>query len=356
MERKRILFGVGARPNIMKLAPIYHEFKKNTSHELYLMHTGQHYDFEMSKIFFEDLDLPEPDFYLNVKRKDSIKQIADIIEETENIVLKIKPHMVFVFGDVNSTLAIAIGAKKLKVLLSHVEAGLRSFDKTMPEEINRIVVDTISDIHFATEKDAVLNLKREGHSEDSIFLVGNTMIDSLIYIMRKIPNNEKRAKNYILLTLHRPHNVDNKENLSNILSAVNEARDGMEVIFPVHPRTRKNIEKFGLKDELKEFTVLPPVGYRDFIKLMKNAKLVITDSGGIQEETTYLGVPCITVRDNTERPITIEIGTNTLAGTDKNKILKTIQYVLKNDKKGKIPPLWDGKAAERIRKITEKLL
>ncbi len=355
MNIKKILFAVGTRPNIMKLAPIYHEFKENTSYRLYVMHTGQHYDFEMSKVFFQDLDLPEPDFYLDIKRSGPVQQIAEIMKKTEELAERIEPDIVFVFGDVNSTMAISVAVKKLKITLAHVEAGLRSFDRNMPEEINRIIVDTISDIHFVTEKSGVENLKKEGHSENSIFLVGNTMIDSLVYVLRKIKGSPSHEP-YILLTLHRPKNVDIKENLENILSAVKEAKQNMRVIFPIHPRTKKNIEKFGLKELLKEFEIIPPLGYREFVRLMKNAKLVITDSGGIQEETTYLRIPCITVRDNTERPITVEIGTNTLAGTKREGIIKAIKHVLKHGKKGKIPPLWDGKTAERIRKITEEFL
>ena len=355
MIKKKILFAVGARPNIMKLAPLYHEFKKSTSFELFVMHTGQHYDFEMSRVFFEDLDLPEPDFYLRVHEEEPIKQIAYIMQKAEDVALKVKPHLVFVFGDVNSTMAVAIGIKKLKIMLAHVEAGLRSFDRDMPEEINRIIVDTVSDIHFVTEKDAVLNLKREGHLDNTIFFVGNTMIDALLYINKKIPQDEKK-EDYVLLTLHRPQNVDNRERLMNILSAVEEATGGIKIIFPIHPRTRKNIERFGVWDMLRAFHIIPPQGYREFIRLMKSAKMVITDSGGIQEETTFLGIPCVTVRDNTERPITVEIGTNTLAGTDRDKIINTIRFVLEHPKEGRVPPLWDGKAAERIRRITEGLL
>ncbi len=355
MSNKKILFAVGTRPNIMKLAPLYREFKKHTSFELYVMHTGQHYDFEMSKVFFEDLDLPDPDFYLGINKSSSIHQIAEIMKKTEEVAMNLRPDMTFVFGDVNSTMAISVAVKKIKIKLAHVEAGLRSFDRSMPEETNRIIVDTISDIHFVTEKSGIENLKREGHAENSIFLVGNTMIDSLVYVLKKIhPVNDTEP--YILLTLHRPHNVDIKENLLNILSAIKEARGNLRVIFPAHPRTKKNIEKFGLSDFLNDFEIIPPMGYRAFVKLMKNAKLVITDSGGIQEETTYLGIPCITVRDNTERPITVEMGTNTLAGTSKDSIIRTIQKVLKYGKKGKIPPLWDGKTAMRIRKITEEIL
>lgn len=354
LTTKKLLFVVGTRPNIMKLAPVYHQFNKHTSYKLYVMHTGQHYDFKMSKVFFHDLDLPEPDIYLDIEKSSPVQQIAEIMKKSEIIFNKVKPHIVFVFGDVNSTMASSIAAKKLKITLAHVEAGLRSFDSKMPEEINRIIVDTISDIHFITEESGVNNLKREGHSEKSMFLVGNTMIDSLVFILNRLNNNFRKKTPYIVLTLHRPQNVDNKENLINILSAIKEAKGNTKVIFPIHPRTLKNIKNFGILEEISEYIeIVPPMSYKDFIRLIKNAKLVITDSGGIQEETTFLGVPCITVRNNTERPITTELGTNVLAGTKKEVIIRAMTQLMKHGKKGKIPLLWDGRAAERIRKIIE---
>ncbi len=353
--KRKLLLGVGTRPNFIKMAPLYRAFSDDNRFSLRVLHTGQHYDFEMSESFFRDLNLPEPDFYLGVKEKSPVRQVAEIMKGTEKILEKEQPDLVFVFGDVNSTLAIALAASKLKLKIAHVEAGLRSFDRKMPEENNRIVVDALSDMHFITEKSGLENLVKEGYSEKSLYFVGNTMIDSLVRIL---PHTEKPEykEPYIILTLHRPQNVDNKEKLEEILKAIRDATEGFKVIFPVHPRTLNNIKSFGLLDLLESFSVTEPLTYSKFISLMRYARLVITDSGGAQEETTFLKVPCVTVRENTERPITIEMGTNVLAGTDYDGIRKAILKMLNEGKEGKIPPLWDGKASIRIKKIVEDVL
>lgn len=341
----------------MKMAPIYRELTKIERFKTLILHTGQHYDYDMSRVFFEDLDVPDPDFYLDVRGGTQSAQTSLIMKRSEEVLMQVLPDLVVVFGDVNSTLGVSIVAKKLKLTLAHVESGLRSFDRTMPEEINRIVTDTISDILFTTEKDANDNLIREGHTSDQIFFVGNTMIDSLIYILEK---NRKRENppihsNYAVLTLHRPSNVDNKEKLRSIMEAVLTGTDGLEIIFPIHPRTYSNMEKFGLSALMQRIKTIPPQSYKNFIDLIKDAAIVITDSGGIQEETTFLGAKCVTVRENTERPITIKIGTNTLAGTDRGGIVNSIKQALLAKKQHAIPPLWDGKASVRIRQIIENL-
>lgn len=355
MRKKKLFFGVGARPNFIKMAPLFKIFAEDTRFILRILHTGQHYDFEMSESFFRDLKLPKPDFYLGVKEKSQVEQVARILKGAEKVLMKEQPDLVFVFGDVNSTLGIALAARKLNLRIAHIEAGLRSFDRRMPEENNRIVVDAISDMHFITEESGKENLKREGYSEDTLFMVGNTMIDSLVQIL-PYTRRKNHKEPYILLTLHRPQNVDNKNKLEEILRAIKDATEGIKVVFPVHPRTLKNINTFGLLHLVHGFEITKPLGYREFISLMRYARLVITDSGGAQEETTFLRVPCVTVRENTERPVTIKIGTNTLAGTSYESVRNTILKILKEGKDGKIPPLWDGKASFRIKKIVEEIL
>lgn len=366
----KIISVVGARPNFMKIAPIHRAFQnliqKNNSLNLKHMicHTGQHYDENMSKIFFNDLELPEPDFYLGVGSSSHAKQTAYIMIEFEKILLNEKPDLIIVVGDVNSTLACSLTAVKLGIKVAHVEAGLRSFDRSMPEEINRILTDSISDYLFVTEKSGLVNLKREGISDEKVFFVGNCMIDSLISYLPKLPELSDLSynllpKNYVLVTLHRPSNVDNPERLSELIDFINKISKYKKVIFPVHPRTRKAIENNSLPiNDNSSIYLIDPLGYLEFVTLMKHALFVVTDSGGIQEETTYLGIPCITLRTTTERPITVDVGTNYLIGEDLEYAFNIYEEIFNGEKKiGKIPELWDGRAAERIVKIlVEKFL
>jgi UDP-N-acetylglucosamine 2-epimerase (non-hydrolysing) len=352
---------VGARPNFMKAAPLIREFRKRSTMEPLLVHTGQHYDANMSKVFFEDLELPEPDTYLGVGSGTHAEQTGKIMIAFEGIVRDEKPDLVIVVGDVNSTLACSIVASKLLVPVAHVEAGLRSFDLEMPEEINRMVTDILSRFCFTTSPEAEANLKREGVSEDRIFFVGNIMIDSLLFYLDKAKASRilddlgLQEGRYALVTLHRPSNVDVPEIFKGIMDALEEISKSLKVVFPVHPRTRKMIESYGDTYNSPGLKLIDPIGYLDFVRAMKSARIVITDSGGIQEETTVLGVPCLTVRNNTERPITIEIGTNVLVGTSKERILAEAGRVLseKGADRG-IPPLWDGRTAGRIADVLEK--
>ncbi len=357
----KIINVVGARPNFMKIAPIQRVMSAYKNIETRLVHTGQHYDERMSKLFFEDLQLPKPDVYLNVGSGSHAVQTAKVMMEFEQVLLAEKPDLVVVVGDVNSTAACSIVAAKLGVKVAHVEAGLRSFDRTMPEEINRILTDAISDFLFVTEQSGLMHLKNEGINDSKVHFVGNVMIDSLVYFLEKARQSKIMSdlkldpKNFALVTLHRPSNVDNKDHFLNLLHAFEVIEKDINIIFPIHPRSRKMIESFGLQDKIdrmKNLMLLEPLGYLDFMNLMQNARLVLTDSGGIQEETTYLGTPCITLRENTERPVTIEVGTNVMVGNDKNRIIEEAQKVISgNGKHGRIPDLWDGKAAERIVKI-----
>lgn len=352
---------VGARPNFMKIAPIIDEMRKHTEIAASLVHTGQHYDEKMSKLFFQDLGLPKPDVYLGVGSGGHGEQTGKIMIEFEKIIATNKPDLVVVVGDVNSTIACGLVAVKMSVKLVHVEAGLRSFDRTMPEEINRILTDQISDYLFLTERDAKENLLREGVAEEKIHFVGNVMIDSLMKHREHAERSpilgdlKLEAGRYGLITLHRPSNVDAKENLDNILQALFQIQRDLPLVFPVHPRTRKQMKLFGFDEKLAQapnLMLTDPLGYLDFLKLMAHARLVITDSGGIQEETTVLGVPCITVRENTERPITVTEGTNVLIGMSRPRILEESYKILAgNGKQGRKPELWDGRAAERIVKI-----
>jgi UDP-N-acetylglucosamine 2-epimerase (non-hydrolysing) len=354
---KKVISVVGARPNFMKIAPIHFGFlkyKDNIHHMI--CHTGQHYDEKMSKVFFEDLGLPAPDFYLGIGSGSHAVQTAGIMVAFEKILLEEKPDMVIVAGDVNSTIACSLVAKKMYIPIAHVEAGLRSFDRQMPEEINRILTDAISDMLFVTEDSGLQNLHKEGVADSKIFFTGNVMIDSLVNNQSLIDASDclqqlqLERSGYIVATIHRPSNVDTPESLSRIIDLLNKYAQGRKILFPVHPRTRSNIKNFGLEKNVSpELLLMDPIGYIDFLCLVKNARMVITDSGGIQEESTYLGIPCVTLRDNTERPVTVTIGTNYLAGTDMTKADKIIAGILGgNMKKGGIPELWDGKAAERI--------
>ncbi len=361
----KIISVVGARPNFMKIAALnraFNEFRIENS-ELrinhLICHTGQHYDDKMSKVFFDELELPKPDFYLGVGSGSHAEQTARVIVEFEKVLLLEKPDLVIVVGDVNSTIACALTAVKLRIKVAHVEAGLRSNDRTMPEEINRILTDSISDYLFVTEKSGLENLQREGISKEKVFFIGNVMIDSLINFLPKIDkssaitDNNLTQNDYCLITLHRPSNVDSKESLHELIDLIQEVSNKKKVIFPIHPRTKKNLENYDLLEFLNHNTIITePLGYINFIALLKNSNFVLTDSGGIQEESTYLGIPCVTLRTTTERPVTVEIGTNYLVGENINSARKYIAEIMAgNSKKGKIPELWDGHAAERIVKI-----
>jgi len=382
MRKKKIFIVTGARPNFMKAAPLIKEFKKNSNFDQVLVHTGQHYDKQMSEYFFDDLGLPEPDIYLGVGSGTHGVQTGNIMIEFEKVCFSEKPDLILVVGDVNSTVACAIVAAKLFIPVGHIEAGLRSFDRTMPEEINRILTDQISDYLFTTCRDADRNLIEEGICAEKIHFVGNVMIDTLLSnieksnksnILEKLKLKEKNIiRKYALLTLHRPSNVDNEEVLRDILKALKRISRELPVIFPAHPRTLKQIRKFKLEEimsycenishcelnfPVQDILALPPIGYHDFQCLMSHAKIVLTDSGGIQEETTILQVPCLTIRNNTERPVTITEGTNIIVGNDADRIINTALRVLKDGvKRKKIPEYWDGKAAERIVEILRSRL
>lgn len=358
---KKVHLIVGARPNFMKMAPLYKEFAKfKDEFEVKLIHTGQHYDERMSKFFFDDLQMPKPDEYLEVGSGSHGKQTAKIMERYEEILLKDRPDLVIVAGDVNSTSACAIDAVKLHIPVAHLEAGLRSFARSMPEEINRILTDAISDYLLTPSVDGDENLLAEGVNKDKIFFVGNIMIDSLIQFQQKAKRSDILQKidvsePYALITLHRPSNVDNKTGLLTILNAFEKISQSIKLIFPIHPRTTKQINAFGLEAKVKKMSnllLIPPIGYYDFLKLQMDAKFILTDSGGIQEESTYFGVPCLTLRPNTERPITITEGTNTLVKLETEDIINEAEKILSGSiKKGTIPKYWDGRTAERIVKI-----
>lgn len=352
---------VGARPNFMKIAPIIDEMKKHEQIEATLVHTGQHYDEKMSKFFFDDLGLPVPDVYLGVGSGGHGEQTGKVMIEFEKIMRGNKPDVVLVVGDVNSTIACSLVAVKMGIKVAHVEAGLRSYDRGMPEEINRVLTDQISDYLFLTERSAFVNLEREGIAAEKIHFVGNVMIDSLMKHREAAEQSnvlqdlKLESGKYGLITLHRPSNVDVKANLESILYALFQVQRDLPLVFPVHPRTRKQIELFGLQEQVSQAPNLiwsDPLGYLDFLKLMAHSQLVITDSGGIQEETTVLGVPCITVRENTERPVTVTEGTNLVIGMSPQRIIEESFRILEgNGKKGGVPEFWDGKAAERIVRI-----
>jgi UDP-N-acetylglucosamine 2-epimerase (non-hydrolysing) len=355
---KKIFLIAGARPNFMKIAPLYLVGKAFSEIRCQVVHTGQHYDYAMSQAFFEDLELPEPDFFLEAGSGSHAEQTARIMVAFEQVCEREKPDMVMVVGDVNSTLACSIVAKKLQIRVAHVEAGLRSFDLSMPEEINRMVTDAITDLFFVTEQSGVANLLREGKPEGHIHFVGHVMIDNLLYQLKQVENGsgsrfathglKQENPQYLFLTLHRPANVDEKEHLAEIASALNEIAETMRILFPVHPRTRKMLEIHRVRLS-PNIIQLPPLGFKESLYLWKDALLVMTDSGGLQEETTALGVPCVTLRDNTERPITIELGTNVLGGTRRESILNACRERLETrGSRFSVPPLWDGRASERI--------
>lgn len=349
-----ILHVVGARPNFMKAAPVYAALAARNGVRQTLVHSGQHYDFNMSDVFFEQLGLPAPDINLQVGSGSHAQQTGQIISRFEGVILEQKPDMVVVYGDVNSTVAAALVCAKLLVPVAHVEAGLRSFDHSMPEEINRLLTDQISSLLFTPSADGNENLAREGVAADKVHLVGNVMIDTLV---RMLPQTAGRIPSdlpsrYVLVTLHRPSNVDQTDWLSNMLQQLSEISDELPVWFPVHPRTRERLRQVGFNGQNRMLRLMDPLPYLDFLALQTRATAVITDSGGIQEETTYLGVPCLTVRENTERPVTTTMGTNTLVGRNIPRVRDEVQKILRGEtKKGTVPPLWDGHAAERIASI-----
>jgi UDP-N-acetylglucosamine 2-epimerase (non-hydrolysing) len=356
--RKRIALVVGARPNFMKAAPLLTEIQKYEGlFEPILIHTGQHYDRKLSELFFEQLGLPEPDIYLGVGSDSHARQTAKIMIELEKVFLEIKPQLVVVFGDINSTMAAAIVAAKLGIKLAHIEAGLRSFDNTMPEEINRIVTDRLSDYLFVTEPSGMRNLLNEGVPERKIFFTGNIMIDSLVSNLNRARSSKIlgelaiEPKSYATITLHRPSNVDDSSTLKGLLGVLKTVGEKMPVVFPCHPRTRKRIEEFGLNENVPNgnVRVIEPLGYLDFLKLQADSKIVLTDSGGVQEETTFLKIPCVTLRENTERPVTVEVGSNMLCGSDPEKIVNAAFAIINgNEKVYAIPELWDGQTSGRI--------
>src|SRR6202167_3630226 len=333
----------------MKVAPVLNALRAHRHVTQTLVHTGQHYDANMSDVFFEQLGIPAPDVNLAVGSGSHARQTAEIMMRFEPVVLEAKPDIVLVYGDVNSTVAAALVCSKLLIRVAHVEAGLRSFDRTMPEEVNRIVTDRLADLLFTPSEDGDINLQREGVPADRIFRVGNVMIDSLVRLLpvaMQCPRNGLPER-YALVTLHRPSNVDDSASLRSILKSLLEVNEQLEVVFPVHPRTRQRIEQFGIN--IDKLHLLDPLPYIEFLSLQNGAAVVITDSGGLQEETTYLAVPCLTLRGNTERPVTVSMGTNVLVGQDLQLLNSELAKILGGKAKiGSIPPLWDGHAGERI--------
>ncbi len=357
MPRKKIINVVGARPNFMKIGPIHRVMAESRSLKPFLVHTGQHYDEKMSDIFFRQLEMPQPDVYLGVGSGSHAAQTARVMEAFDKVLTDENPDMVVVVGDVNSTLACSLVSVKRHISVAHVEAGLRSLDRRMPEEINRIVTDSISDLLFVTEQSGIDNLEAEGVSKDKVFFVGNVMIDALVHFLPKAEATGITAKlgvagtPYTLMTMHRPSNVDNEPSLRSLVTLIEQVAAESPVIFPVHPRTGSRLDEFGLREQLDRvegLQLVEPLGYLEFLGLMKGAAVVITDSGGIQEETTYLGVPCLTLRDNTERPVTIELGTNELLPLNPAVVLDRFRAVRNGRAAGSTPPLWDGRAANRI--------
>ncbi len=351
-ERAPILLVAGARPNFVKVAPLYRALERRCGRRVSIIHTGQHYDEAMSGAFFRDLDVPPPAVNLEVGPGSHAEQTAKIMTRFEPIALEQAPTWVVVFGDVNSTVACALVAAKLGIHVAHVEAGLRSRDWTMPEEINRVVTDRLSSRLYAPSRDACDNLAREGIPADRVALVGNIMVDTLFEQLPTIDQAATlssvgvEAQRYVLVTLHRPSNVDDPERFGRICEVLRETSKSEVVLFPAHPRTALSIDRFGLRAMLQDTRLLPPLGYRDFLALMKGARVVVTDSGGIQEETTALGVPCLTLRPNTERPITVSEGTNQLVEPDLDNFMRALHAA--NGKRHRIPELWDGRTAERI--------
>ncbi len=355
---KTVYLVAGARPNFMKIAPIVRALKANGRLAYRIIHTGQHYDRDMSEVFFEELGIPAPDFHLECGGGSHAEQTAKIMLAFEKVCLEQRPDCVLVVGDVNSTMACSIVAKKMHIPVAHVEAGLRSRDMNMPEEINRLVTDSITDWFFATEPAGVANLLAEGHDSGRVFFVGHVMVDNLFYQKDKLARTDRgnmeseahkaRLGSYGAVTMHRPSNVDNRDTLRAIAGALRDIAEHIPLVFPVHPRTRGNMDRFGI-DLGPNVLLTGPLSYMEFLNLWQDARLVLTDSGGLQEETTALGIPCLTMRENTERPVTIDQGTNVLVGTDPRCITEQAHKVLSGQgKTGRRPELWDGKAAERI--------
>lgn len=363
-DRPKLICVAGARPNFMKVAPVIAALKERDRFDVVLVHTGQHYDPDLNDRFFDDLGIPQPDYRLEVGSGSHAVQTGTVMIRFEPVLDEVKPAAVIVVGDVNSTLACALVAAKKGVPVAHVESGLRSYDREMPEEINRVITDSISDILFTTERSALANLQREGVDESRVEFVGNVMIDSVLNnVRRAVPSAETLgpdvdpAKPYALLTLHRPSNVDEKDVLEGLIRCMGGLTDRLNIIFGMHPRTRARIESFGFEGLLAGAGVItrPPFGYLEMLGLVRDARMVLTDSGGLQEETTALGVPCLTLRNNTERPITIEEGTNYLVGNDPAAILATANDVLANGgKAGRQPEYWDGRASFRIADVLER--
>lgn len=348
----KILHIVGARPNFMKAAPVLRALGNRPSVRQTVVHSGQHYDANMSDVFFAQLGIPAPDVNLAVGSGSHAQQTAEIMARLEPVLLEWKPDLVVVYGDVNSTVAAALVCSKLLIPVAHVEAGLRSFDRTMPEEVNRLITDQLADLLFTPSADGDENLLREGIAASKIHCVGNVMIDTLV---RLLPQAEQTPRNglpprFALVTLHHPSNVDDGEVLKQILTSIKQACEDLAIVFPVHPRTRQRIAQYGI--DVKGLLLKDPLGYLEFLALQQRATVVITDSGGIQEETTYLGVPCITVRENTERPLTVTMGTNTLVGRDMDRLQAEVANILNGcGKQGRVPPMWDGHAGERIAEV-----
>ncbi|MFA5381539.1 MAG: UDP-N-acetylglucosamine 2-epimerase (non-hydrolyzing) [Candidatus Micrarchaeia archaeon] len=367
---KKICLIAGTRPNFMKIAPLINEVKKHRDIKYILIHTGQHSDIEMSDYFFKDLDIPKPTINLNISNGNQTNKIwkfFGFLKEFPRLILfyiKTKPDVVVVVGDVTSTLYCALVAKLVGIKVAHVEAGLRSNNKKMPEEFNRVYTDKISDFLFVTEEDALVNLKKEGIQQNKIFFVGNIMIDSLVLKLSEakkskiLENLNLNKKEYCVLTLHRVENIENKEVLKNLLESIKEVQNHIKIVWSLHPRTKFQLEKFGFirYTELPGIILTKSLGYLDFLCLVYNSKFVLTDSGGIQEETTYLSIPCLTMRTETERPITIKIGTNTMVYLDKNKIIEeSIKIINGNIKKGTIPRYWEGKTSRRIINVLKSI-
>ncbi len=360
----RILNVVGARPNLIKMAALIEAMRSVSTLEQILLHTGQHYDARMSDIFFDQLGLPQPAVFLNVGSGSHAQQTAAIMAAFEPALVAYQPDVVVVVGDVNSTLACALVADKLNIEVAHVEAGLRSFDRTMPEEVNRVLTDAISGLLFTPSDDGDANLWREGVPPERIYCVGNVMVDTLLHhreramTMAPLSTWHLETGNFALLTLHRPSNVDDPQVLEGILRACVAVQERLPVVFPIHPRTQHRLDEFGLAPLLARaprLYLVEPLGYLEFLGLMAQARVVLTDSGGIQEETTVLGVPCLTLRENTERPITITHGTNRLVGPDPGKITQAVDQLLSGGSPmPRIPPLWDGCAAQRIVAVLEQ--
>ncbi|MGH9539966.1 MAG: non-hydrolyzing UDP-N-acetylglucosamine 2-epimerase [Terriglobales bacterium] len=351
-----ILHVVGARPNLMKVAPVMSALKQHSKIRQSLVHTGQHYDTNMSDVFFQQLEIPAPDVNLGVGSGSHARQTAEIMIRFEPVVLERKPDLVLVYGDVNSTVAAALVCSKLLIQVGHVEAGLRSFDRAMPEEINRLLTDQLADLLFTPSEDGDRNLEKEGIARAKVHRVGNVMIDSLVRLLPAAMSSKMNGlpERYILVTLHRPANVDDDRNLKTLLQSLLEVNRQLKVIFPVHPRTRQRIADFGI--DASQLDLREPLPYIEFLALQRRATAVVTDSGGIQEETTYLKVPCLTLRNNTERPVTVTMGTNILVGQDGAKLRSELAKVLEGKPKpSTVPPLWDGHAGQRIAELLDKL-